>query len=216
MRPDRQIARAGALAALLALTGGCDAFGRLGASHEPTGRTSTAVDSDTQVAVVVADMIQTLQRLSGGSPAEQAEIITAARQAYERSAGGTAPLRYALVLATPGHEGRDPERARQLLRELAARPETLAPAERALSLFELSQLDRELGLVSDNERLQAIANRSVDQDRLTAANRRLQAELDDNARLRRQLEEAQAKLDTIANIEPNLIDRKTTTEAHKK
>ena len=216
MRPDHRNASVGALATLLALTAGCDTFGRLGASHQPTGRTSTAVDSDTQVAVVLADMIQTLQRLSGGSPAEQAEIITAARQSYERSAGGTAQLRYALVLATPGHEGRDPERARQLLRELAARPETLAPAERALSLFELSQLDRELGLVSDNERLQAIANRSVDQDRLTAANRRLQAELDDNARLRRQLEEAQAKLDTIANIEPNLIDRKTTTEAHKK
>jgi hypothetical protein len=216
MRPDCRLTCTGALAALLTLTTGCDSFGRLGASHPPTGRTSTAVDSDTQVAVVLADMIQTLQRLSGGSPAEQAEIATAARQAYERSAGGTAQLRYALVLATPGHEGRDPERARQLLRELAARPETLAPAERALSLFELSQLDRELGLVSDNERLQAIANRSVDQDKLTAANRRLQAELDDNARLRRQLEEAQAKLDTIANIEPNLIERKTTTEVHKK
>jgi hypothetical protein len=216
MRRDLRHAGAGALAALLALTAGCDTFSRMGSSHQPTGRTSTAVDTDTQVAVVLADMIQTLQRLSGGSPAEQAEIITAARQAYERSAGGTAQLRYALVLATPGHEGRDPERARQLLRELAARPEALAPAERALSLFELSQLDRELGLVSDNERLQAIANRSVDQDRLTAANRRLQAELDDNARLRRQLEEAQAKLDTIANIEPNLIDRKTPTEAHKK
>ena len=165
---------------------------------------------------MLADMIQTLQRLSAGSPAAQAEIVTSARQAFERSAGGTAQLRYALVLATPGHEGRDAERARQLLRELAARPETLAPAERALSLFELSQLDRELGLVSDNERLQAVASRSVDQDRLAAANRRLQAELDDNARLRRQLEEAQAKLDTIANIEPNLIDRKTTPEAQKK
>jgi hypothetical protein len=216
MRPDRHHACTGALAALLALSAGCDTLGRLGTSHPPASRTSTAVDSDTQVAIVLADMIQSLQRLSGGSPAEQAEIVTAARQAYERSGGGTAQLRYALVLATPGHEGRDPERARQLLRELAARPETLAPAERALSLLELSQLDRELGLVSDNERLQAITNRSVDQDRLTAANRRLQAELDDNARLRRQLEEAQAKLDTIANIEPNLIDRKTTTEAHKK
>ncbi len=61
-------------------------------------------------------------------------------------------------------------------------PETLAPVERALSLFELSQLERELGLVSDNVRLQAVAGRSVDQDRLTAANRRLQAELDDNAK----------------------------------
>ena len=216
MRPDRRCIVAGALAAILAVSAGCNTLGGLGASRQSTGHASTTVDSDTQVAIVLADMIQTLQRLSAGSPAAQAEIVTGARQAFERSAGGTAQLRYALVLATPGHEGRDAERARQLLRELAARPETLAPAERALSLFELSQLDRELGLVSDNERLQAVASRSVDQDRLAAANRRLQAELDDNARLRRQLEEAQAKLDTIANIEPNLIDRKTTPEAQKK
>lgn len=205
MRPERRHLRACGLSALLALTAGCSS---LGGSHQPAGHVNATVDSDTQVAVVLADMIQTLQRLSGGSPAEQAEIVTGARQAYERSPGGTAQLRYALVLATPGHQGRDAERSRQLLRDLAARPETLAPAERALSLFELSQLDRELGLMADNERLQEVASRSVDQDRLAAANRRLQTELDDNARLRKQLEEAQAKLDTIANIEPNLIDHK--------
>jgi hypothetical protein len=216
MRPERRPLRVcgrGAFVVLAALAAGCSAFG--GGNRQATNHAKPAVDSDTQVAVVLADMIQTLQRLGAGSPAEQAEIVTNARQAYERTPGGSAQLRYALVLATPGHEGRDAERARQLLRELAAQPEALAPAERALSLFELSQLDRELGLVSDNERLQAVASRSVDQDRLTAANRRLQAELDDNARLRKQLEEAQAKLDTIANIEPNLIDHKPN-EAHKK
>ncbi len=215
MQPEQRLLLAAALGVLLALAAGCDSLGRFGSSRQQAGHANTTVDSDTQVAVVLADMIQTLQRLSAGSPAEQAEIVTGARQAYERSPGGTAQLRYALVLATPGHEGRDAERSRQLLRELAARPEALAPAERALSLFELSQLDRELGLVSDNERLQALANRSVDQDRLAAANRRLQTELDDNARLRRQLDEAQAKLDTIANIESNLADRKPT-EVHKK
>jgi len=213
MRPERRLLLGCGLGALAALASGCGTFGT--GNRQSPNHVSTTVDSDTQVAVVLAGMIQTLQRLSGGSPAEQAEIVTNARQAYERAPGSSAQLRYALVLATPGHEGRDAERARQLLRELAAQPEALAPAERALSLFELSQLDRELGLVSDNERLQAIASRSVDQDRLAAANRRLQAELDDNARLRKQLEEAQAKLDTIANIEPNLIDHKPN-EAHKK
>ena len=213
MRPERKGLLGCALGALMALTAGCGTLG--GTSRQSAGHVSTTVDSDTQVAVVLADMIQTLQRLGSGSPAEQAEIVTGARQAYERSPGGTAQLRYALVLATPGHEGRDPEHSRQLLRELAARPEALAPAERALSLFELSQLDRELGLMSDNQRLQEVADRSVDQDKLAAANRRLQAELDDNARLRRQLEEAQAKLDTIANIEPNLIEHKPS-EVHKK
>ena len=193
---------AAAFGTIFVLGPGCDSLNGLGSSHQPTGRPNDGVDRDTQVAVLLADTIQTLQRLSAGSPAEQ------------RSAGGSAQLRYALVLATPGPSGRDAEHARLLLRELAARPETLVPVERALSQFELSQLDRELGLANDNERLQAIASRSVDQDRLTAANRRLQAELDDNARLRHQLEEAQAKLDTIANIEPNLS--KGTPEVRKK
>jgi len=210
----RPWSRAAALGALLALGAGCDSFSGLNSTHQVTGRPNDGVDRDTQVAVLLADTIQSLQRLSAGNPAEQAEIVTAARQSYERSAGGSAQLRYALVLATPGHSGRDAERARILLRELSARPEALAPVERALALFELSQLDRELGLVSDNERLQAVATHSVDQDKLTAANRRLQAELDDNARLRHQLEEAQAKLDTIANIEPNLS--KITPEVRKK
>jgi hypothetical protein len=205
---------AAAFGTIFVLGPGCDSLNGLGSSHQPTGRPNDGVDRDTQVAVLLADTIQTLQRLSAGSPAEQAEIVTAARQGYERSAGGSAQLRYALVLATPGPSGRDAQHARLLLRELAARPETLVPVERALSQFELSQLDRELGLANDNERLQAIASRSVDQDRLTAANRRLQAELDDNARLRHQLEEAQAKLDTIANIEPNLS--KGTPEVRKK
>ena len=212
MRPSQRYLAA-ALGALLVVGPGCDSLAGLGSSHPSTSRPNVGVDRDTQVAVLLADTIQTLQRLSAGTPTEQAEIITAARQGYERSAGGSAQLRYALVLATPGQPGRDPEQARVLLRELAARPETLAPVERALALFEVGQLDRELGLVSDNDRLQAIVTHSVDQDRLTAANRRLQAELDDNAKLRHQLEEAQAKLDTIANIEPNLS--KSTPEVHK-
>jgi hypothetical protein len=181
-----------------------------------SGESRPAYDRDTQVAVLLADTIQMLQRLSGGSPAEQAEIVTNAQQAYERGAGGSAQLRYALVLSTPGHATRDAPRARQLLRELAAQPETLAPVERALSLFELAQLDRELGLLGDNERLQASAGHSVDAERYANVNRRLQAELDDNARLHRLLEETQAKLEALANIERNLPDHKSNSEVRKK
>jgi hypothetical protein len=36
----------------------------------------------------------------------------------------------------------------------------------------------------------------------------VQAELDENARLRRELEEARAKLDAIANIERSVNERK--------
>jgi hypothetical protein len=164
---------------------------------------------------VLAGTIQSLQQLASGTPAEQAEILATTRQAYERAPGGGAQMRYALALMTPGHPGRDPERARQLLRDLAAQPEALAPVERALTFVELGQLDRELGLKVDNDRLQALASRA-EQERLASASRRMQAELDENSRLRRQLEEAQAKLDAIANIERNLTDRKVNTGVIKK
>ena len=220
MRPSAAPARwllAGALlAGALLDAAGCSAVAGLRPTREAAGPATPVVDRDTQVAVVLASTIQTMQRLASGNPAEQAEIITTARQAYERSSGGGAQLRYALALATPGHAGRDATRARQLLRELAAQPEPLAPVERALTLVELAQLERELGLQSDNERLQAAASRAAEQDRLAAANRRLQNELDENARLRRQLDEAQAKLDAIANIERNLTERKNKPEERKK
>ncbi|MGH8141003.1 MAG: hypothetical protein ACREU2_00580, partial [Steroidobacteraceae bacterium] len=144
-------------------------------------------------------------------PAEQAEILSAARDAFQRSPRGGAQLRYALLLATPGHPARNPTMAEVLLRELAAQPETLVPIERAVVLVELAQLNRELGLQQDNEQLRADALHT-DQQHSASAQRRLQAELDDNAKLRKQLEAAQAKLDAVATIERNLTDPKTGTE----
>ena len=203
------------VALLFLLCAACGGLGGLRGAHEDAHPNAPAIDRDTQVAVQLAGTIQTLQRLSAGSPAEQAEIVATARQGFERTPGGGAQLRYALALATPGHAARDAERARQLLRDLAAQPESLAPVERALTLFELAQLDREIGLKVENERLQSAANRA-DQERLSTLNRKYQAELEDNARLRRALDEAQAKLDAIANIERNISERKSKPEGVKK
>ena len=86
--------------------------------------------------------------------------------------------------------------------------------ERALTLVELGQLERELGLKAESERLQGELQRG-DRERNTLTARRLQSEIEENARLRRQLEEAQAKLDAIANIERNISERKSSTEVRK-
>jgi predicted small lipoprotein YifL len=222
MQPEpHRLAPRALLAAMAMLTtlAGCGSFG---AREElpPPRAGLPAADRDTQVAVLLAGTLQSLQRLAGGTPAEQAEIVATARQSWERAPGGSAQLRYALVLATPGHGARDPERARQLLRSLAAQPEVLAPVERALAHTELAQLDRELGLQGDNQRLQSELAR-VEQEQ-TGAGRKLAAETDENARLRKLLEDAQAKLAAIAALERNLSERKpapadkSTTEARKK
>jgi len=201
------------IASLALLLGACAGFG-VGTRGDSARQAAPVPDRDTTVAMLLASTIQTLQRLTQGSPAEQAEILASARQGYERAPLGAAQLRYALVLATPGHPARDADRARTLLRELAAQPEALQPVERALTLVELGQLERELGLKADNVRLQAEAQRS-ERERNTLTARRLQAEIEENARLRRQLEESQAKLDAIANIERNISERKPTTEVRK-
>jgi hypothetical protein len=205
--------RSSALLLALAVCG-CNGFTPARPVPEPQRNDSVTEDRDAAAAVVMGSTFQTMQRLGQAPPSEQAEILSNARLAYERSPQGSLQLRYALVLATPGHPGRDPIKAQTLLRQLAAQPETLVPIERAVALVELAQLDRELGLSADNERLQNDAQRN-DHGRNTAAQRRLQAELDENAKLRRQLEDAQAKLDAVANIERNMTQQKTPNEARQ-
>lgn len=214
MQPEARTPMAAAsLLAVLALLAGCAALG----THE-TGQaprlSPASTDRDTQVAVLLAGTLQSLQRLVNGNPAEQAELVANARQGYERAPGGSAQLRYALVLATPGHAARDPERARQLLRALAAKPEVLAPVERAYVLVQLAVLDRELGLAGDNLRLQSGVVHAEQEQVATA--RRLQAELDESARLRKLLDDAQAKLAAVATLEKTLSERKPNPEGRKK
>jgi hypothetical protein len=180
----------------------------------PPHSESAAEDRDAVAAVMVGSMFQSMQRLVQAPPAEQAEILAGARASFERSPQGSAQLRYALLLAATGHPGRDTALAQTLLRQLAAQPETLVPIERAVALTELSQLERELSLKADNDRLQMDAARS-DRERNVATQRRLQTETDENARLRKQVEDAQAKLDAIANIERNLTDRKAPGQGHQ-
>jgi hypothetical protein len=173
-------------------------------------------DRDAVAAVLMGNTFQSMQRLSQAPAAEQAELLAAARAGYERSPQGGAQLRYALLLATPGHPGRDAPKAQTLLRQLVAQPETLVPIERAVALVELAQLDRELGLKAENDRMQIDAQRGDRERVAAAAQHRLQTEMDENAKLRKQLEDAQAKLDAIANIERNLSDRKNPTEERPK
>lgn len=175
----------------------------------PPPRTdSPAEDRDVAAAVLIADTFQTMQRLAQSAPAEQAEILAAAREAYQRTPQGGAQLRYALLLATPGHPGRNAVQAQTLLRQLIAQPETLMPVERAVVLVELSQLNREIELQASSQRLQTDTVRA-DQEHSTVALRKLQAEQDENAALRKALDAAQAKLDAIASIERNLAERKS-------
>ena len=160
----------------------------------------------TSSAVLNEDLLL-LQKLVQAPPAEQAEIMTKAQHDYDTAPTPSHTLKLALILGTPGHPATSLTRAQGLLRELMANPEMLLPGERALAFLQLSQIDDHLTLEAENLRLQADAVRA-DREHIASANHRLQAEMDENARLRKELDEARAKLDAISNIERSLNERK--------
>jgi hypothetical protein len=169
-----------------------------------------------QVAVansVLSGYLQVLQNLLQGQPAQQAEIVADAQRDYDSAPTPSRELKLALILGTTGHPATDLPRAQKLLREVLANPEMLLPGERALAFLKLSQIDDHLTLETENRRLQSEVLR-LDHERVTSANHRLQAELDENARLRKELDEARTKLQAIFNIERSLNERKPGDAGH--
>lgn len=208
MRPERFAGGGTLLLCCLAL-GSCalTGFGRTDTRVE----TTPVFDRSAASAALLAGYLELLQRLVQSPPAEQAELVYGAQRDYELVPTPSHQLRYALALAAPGHTGTDLPRAQRLLRELVAAPETLLPTERALAFLELQKVDYQLTLAAENRRLLGDASRA-DKERTAALDRRLKAEIEENARLRRELAEARAKLDAIANIERSLDERKPNSE----
>jgi len=163
----------------------------------------------------ITPLLELMSELPRGDPARQAELFQSAKSAAAVSPTTSNRLKYALALATPGHSGSDPVAAQRQLSELLARPETLLSAERLLALVELQQVDEQLVLQAENQRLRNDDASHDSHDKLQAANRRLAAELDENARLRKALDEARAKLDAVTNIERSINDRGTSAPPPK-
>lgn len=200
----RSTVRAVACAALvLSAAAGCSDFMSAQRPPPPPPVVSPAAAGST----VLNDYLLLLQKLVQGPPAQQAEIVASAQHDYETAPTPSHTLKLAMILGTSGHPGTNLMRAQGLLRELMANPEMLLPAERALAFLQLSQIDDHLTLEAENLRLQADAMRA-DREHIASANHRLQTEMDENARLRKELDEARAKLDAIANIERSLNERK--------
>jgi len=174
-----------------------------------------SVDRNATETTVIAGYLDICLRMARGTPSEQAEILAVANNDYNAAPTPSRVLRYAMLLSTPGHAGYDPVVAQRLLREVLASPETLLPAERALAFLQLQQVERQQSLQADVRRLQTGAERSTN-ERIAQLTRRLTTESEENARLKKLLAEAQAKLDAIANIERSSNNgRQTQPEGRK-
>jgi hypothetical protein len=207
MRPDRcrAVATLGA-ACLLACLAGCsltDGF----TNHQAS--TTIVPDRPPPETAVITPILEMMSALPQGDPAHQAEVFQSAKDAAELTPTTSNRLKYALALAIPGHSGSDPVAAQRQLAELLATPQTLQPVERLLAMIELRQVDQRLVLQAENTRLRTDEPRDY-RDKLAAVNRRLAAESDENAHLRKALEEARAKLEAVTHIERSINDRGAT------
>ena len=158
----------------------------------------------------VSSLLEMMSNLPQGDPARQAELFQAVKDAADLSPTTSNKLKYALALATPGFSGSDPVAAQRQLSELLARPETLIPIERLLALVELKEVEQRLIMQAENTRMRDEAQHDESRDKLLTINHRLAAESDENARLRKALDEARAKLEAVTHIERSINDRGTS------
>lgn len=141
-----------------------------------------------------------LAAIASGDPARQAKIYEDSRAAAERKPNPSTSLRYALVLAAPGHPKSSAAEARNMLAELLAQSPLLTPAEIALATIQLKAVEERLILEAEARRLKADASHA-ERTQEQAIKQRLAAVAAENRRLRQELSTAERKLEAITSIE---------------
>ena len=199
-----------ALSAAL-LAGGCasDFF-----TQAPPQPPKPVIDHKAASAEALADDFAVLDKLIDAPPEQQMQMVGSAEQDFQATPTPSKKLRLALILGTPDQAGSDLPRAQEMLEELSSDPQSsLLPGERTLVALQLKQIGDYLTLEAENRTLQADATRA---DELAALKHRLDGAAGENAKLKKQLDEAKAKLAAIANIEKSLNERKPGNEGRPK
>jgi hypothetical protein len=152
--------------------------------------------------------LETMDGLASPDPARQADVFYEVEREFTRAPTTANTLRYAVARVTPGHPASSPQEGKRLLETLLATPERMTLEERSFAAVLLHETNARLKLEAENRRLLATLD---DRSRSQAnSDKRVQAQLEENARLRRALAEAQQKLDAIKEIERSIIERSPT------
>ncbi|HEY7888901.1 MAG TPA: hypothetical protein VIC29_11830 [Steroidobacteraceae bacterium] len=193
------------------LLGGCSTDFFTQAPKPPPRR---VIDHRAAAAEALADDFAVLGKLIVAPAQQQMQIVGSAEEDFHTTPTPSKKLRLALILGTPDQAGSDLPRAQQMLQDLSADPRSsLLAGERTLVTLQLKQIGDYLTLEAENRTLRADAARA---DQLGALKHRLDGAAGVNAKLKKQLEEAKAKLAAIANIEKSLNERKPGSEGKPK
>ena len=171
------------------------------------GRSSRKPAGPVILGAPAADIyLEELRLLAAGDPATRAEIFADAAAAAKLTPRPNTQLRLALVLATPGHAESNPERAQSMLREVLTQTLLLTPAEIALATIHLNSVERMIVANSEARRLRTSSSRAARTEE-QAVSRRLATVEAENRQLRRELDEAEDKLEAITTIERSIREQ---------
>ena len=191
--------------AVLCVTAGCEST-----SSWLKGFTNRQDETIILGAPGAGSYLSDMYELAGSDRAIQAEIFADAEAAAALAPGTMTNLRFALVLATPGHPGTNAVKAQSMLRELLAQPDLMTPGEIALATIHLQEVEQRLMLDAETERLRAENTRSATTEEAAAdaAIARHMANLEaENRRLKQSLTDAESKLDALSAIERSLREQ---------
>jgi len=150
-----------------------------------------------------AEYLNELYDLASGDPATQAEIYADSKSAAELTPNPSTELRYALVLATPGHPESDPQEAQARLREILTQTPLMTSSEISLATIHLKAVEERIVLESEARRARSASSRQQRTEE-QALNQRLATVESENRRLRRELDDAESKLEAITSIERSI------------
>ena len=199
---DRKVGRVAVIAVIVATMAGCTQT-----TDWLKGRRTAKADDPIILGAPEADVyLNELSELASGDPATQAEIFADADATATLTPGPNTQLRLALVLATPGHPGSNPEQAERLLREVLTQTELLTAGEIALATIHLNSVESLIVANAEARRLRASTSRAARTEE-QAISQRLASVEAENRQLRRDLEDAEAKLEAITSIERSIREQ---------
>jgi hypothetical protein len=171
------------------------------------GRIASSTDeSEILGAPEIEIYISELGQIAAGDPAAQAEVYADAAAAAQLTPSPSTNLRFGLVLAIPGHPESNPLEAQKVLREVLTQTLLLTPAEISLATIHLNNVERQIIAASESRRLRSSSSRAA-QTQEQALQQRLATVEAENSALRRDLEEAEQKLEAIATIERSIREQ---------
>ena len=192
----------------LLLTGGCESLRhpKTPAAEETRDHSADRQDGD------LGDYLDLLKRLAASDPETQAILLDELYAAVRDTGSAPAMLKYALALGSPGYVNSNPAEASDLLARTETRYPGLNDDERAFAAaFQRDYESRAQLEQSLARKAQELEQQQASSD--AATRQELQALTAENARLNKERDELQQKLDAIAEIERSLMEREPETPA---